>query len=150
MATECEYLVPALRQNITILSQNWDGIIKVVQPINYIMSLILSLNCDVIFFSVPTNLRQRNFDEIISSLIPSQIWIGTDISTVTWHKFPSQIQFFLVVTSPPSFNTETEVVKIEREIPMLIINMDNIAIIYNFSASFLLWQPLRIIVTKML
>jgi hypothetical protein len=73
MATECEYLVPALRQNITILSQNWDGIIKVVQPINYIMSLILSLNCDVIFFSVPTNLRQRNFDEIISSLIPSQI-----------------------------------------------------------------------------
>jgi hypothetical protein len=50
MATECEYLVPALRQNITILSQNWDGIIKVVQPINYIMSLILSLNCDVIFF----------------------------------------------------------------------------------------------------
>jgi hypothetical protein len=145
MGTVCEYLIPVLRRSITIRSQNWDGINKVVQPINYIMSLILSLNCDVIFF-----LRQRNLDEIISSLIPSQIWIGTDISTVTWHKFPSQIQFFLVVTSPPSFNTETEVVKIEREIPMLIINMDNIAIIYNFSASFLLWQPLRIIVTKML
>jgi hypothetical protein len=44
MGTVCEYLIPVLRRSITIRSQNWDGINKVVQPINYIMSLIPSLN----------------------------------------------------------------------------------------------------------